>query len=308
MKKIFNIVFLIIVAGLAFIYRDQIKSIGMRSFNYYFPCQTPITYSLGTFDTKFGISKADFLIAMKDAEAIWEKPIGKDLFTYSLTGNLKINLIYDIRQDSTVQLRSMGLVVQNNKSSYDALKAKYDSLNTSYKQDKMNYDALISSFQIHKNNYEVEVTSINRNGGTNKETISRLDTERNSLDQEIASINQLQSNLNYEVDNINALVVALNQLAKELNIKVDAFNSIGSSLGKEFNEGVYKTGPDGQKIDIYQFDNRTKLVRVLAHELGHALGLDHVDDPKAIMYRLNNGINEKLTNTDLLELKTLCGI
>ena len=43
------------------------------------PCAKPIPYTLGTFDKKFNISEKTFLGAIKDAEAIWEKPYGKEL-------------------------------------------------------------------------------------------------------------------------------------------------------------------------------------------------------------------------------------
>lgn len=308
MNKSVNILFLASVLLVGFFYRDTLQNVWEQSINRYFPCKTSISYSIGNFDTEFGISRAEFLSAVGEAEAMWEKSIGKELFNYEEDGSLKINLIYDVRQETTQKLEKMGIIVQNNKASYDSLKSKYDSLSREYESQKAYFQNRLAAFEVRRKAYEAEVASVNRKGGASKEVYDRLNAEKEYLSKEASTLNQLQDELNSNAVNINALTSALNDLAKTLNIGVEQYNEIGDNLEGEFDEGVYKSSSAGREIDIYQFENRTKLVRVLAHELGHALGLDHVDDPKAIMYRLNIGSNEKLTSTDITELENLCGL
>jgi len=308
MKKIKYLIFLLIVGAFAYFYQAQILDFYFRFVAQNFPCAQPIAYSIGTFDTKFNISQKDFLSALAEAEQVWEKPINKELFSYSENGNLKINLIYDYRQEATSKLGKMGIALEDTQASYDSLKVKLDSLEDSYEKKKAEFELRVKEFETRKSIYEAEVKKWNSSKKITQDVVDRLTQEKKDLDVEVDQLRQLQAAVNQQVDDINAMVVVINQLANTLNLNVTKYNTIGEQLGGEFDEGTYHTGPDGQRIDIYQFDNRSKLIRVLAHELGHALGLDHIDDPKAIMYRLNNGVNEKITASDLVELKTLCKI
>jgi hypothetical protein len=122
----------------------------------------------------------------------------------------------------------------------------------------------------------------------------------------VDAINQKQNELNKLVSDINATVTMLNRISEELNLHVDRYNKIGDEQGGEFEEGVYRSDIEGTNIDIYQYDNKAVLIRLLAHELGHALGLDHVDSPDAIMYRLNQAKNLELTPNDISALKLQC--
>lgn len=272
------------------------------------PCEKPITYTLRTFDGKFGLSKQVFLDAIKEAETIWEAPIGKELFAYSEDGTLTINLIYDYRQQATAKLKSLGIVVDEDNASYDELKKKYNALKAEYLQMKADYDTEIALFDQQQDAYNQEAKSWNKKGGVSKQEYDRLQEEKSALQADFTEIQKREVVLHEYTNDINSLVVVLNRLVVSLNLSVEKYNEIGVSRGEEFTEGDYQSNGSEQKINIYEFSSRSNLTRVLAHELGHALGLAHTENSKAIMYKLNTSTNEKLTPDDLKELKTRCGI
>ncbi|MCR4280799.1 MAG: hypothetical protein NUV88_00480, partial [Candidatus Kaiserbacteria bacterium] len=134
----------------------------------YMPCKKPIMYSLGDFDARFGISKKDFLSAVGDAEAIWEKPIGRNLFEYSADGRLAVNLVYDYRQEATHKLQKIGLAVDESRASYDALQAKYTEMKSLMSQAQAQYEASVTAYNKRLDAYNKEVQYWNHKGGAPK--------------------------------------------------------------------------------------------------------------------------------------------
>lgn len=298
----------VLIFGFGYYHRDTVGSIFRNLLNRFQPCQRPITYSIERIDSQFGITKEELLNDIGRAEKIWESPINKPLFQYSPTGDLKISLIYDYRQKATDALQKLGIVITNDKSAYDLLRAKYDAFIVSYDKEKERLATLVETYNRDKNAFEKDVSYWNRQGGAPKKEYDDLQQRRIDLNNQVAIINQAQDSLNSLGETINSTAIILNKLIAELNLQVNTYNTVGASTGKEFSEGEYVSSAGGTAINIYQFDSENKLLRVLAHELGHALGLDHLDNPKAIMYYLNEGINEKLTADDLVALKRVCRI
>ena len=288
----------LVLGAIAYVYRGPLEEkfggVVANLQAIYLPCQRPIMYSLETFDARFGISKQDFLKAIQEAEAIWEKPIGKELFAYAQDGRLAVNLVYDYRQEATNTLKNLGLAVDESKTSYDALQRKHEEIKYLLEQEQAQYDSAVSEFNKKLGAYNNDVQNWNNKGGAPRAEFALLEAEKTALDAGLVALKNLHNKVNGYVDEVNALAVVLNRMANTLNVDVGKYNAVGASRGEEFTEGDYQSDAGLQRIDIYEFNGHSQLVRVLAHELGHALGLEHVAGATSIMYKLNQGTNENL--------------
>ena len=272
------------------------------------PCSTPLAYSLGTFDTRFGLSREQFLADIRTATGIWNTAFGKNLFEYSPTGKLAINLEYDYRQQATVELNKLGATIHDTKADYDLAQAQYNSLSATYAAQKSKIEQLIAGLTAQEAAYEEQVKYWNDKGGAPPAQYASLQKQKANLDAEVAVVNDAQNAFNELVARVNAAANNANRLAHELNLNVAQSNTIGTATGGEFDEGEYLETATSTAIFIYQYENASKLIRVLTHELGHSLGMQHVADPKAIMYYKNEGENEMPTAADVTELDRVCEV
>lgn len=103
---------------------------------------------------------------------------------------------------------------------------------------------------------------------------------------------------------VNALADTEGSIVTTYNKTVEKFND-EFSHEREFNQGEYS----GNSITIYEFMRHDDLILVLAHEMGHALGMGHVQDPAAVMYYMVHEKNlnvKKLAASDTAALVAQC--
>jgi hypothetical protein len=229
------------------------------------------------------------------------------IFVYDPVGGaIAVNLEYDSRQAMTERLKNLGISISTDRESYDIVKAKYDALYAEFINKQKVFDAHMAAFNAQKAAYEQQVAYWNARGGAPKNDFLKLQTTQAVLTGQSVSLSQEQQAVKSVADDVNNLAITLNRLVSILNLNVKAYNTTGQENGTSFEEGLYKREMGVETITIFEYENNNLLKRVLAHELGHALGLDHVKDEKAIMYYLNQGEAIALTNADKVALKTLC--
>lgn len=273
------------------------------------PCGRPIIYTINSFDTKFKITPEEFEKALKQAEDLWENSINKDLFEYRKNdGDLKINLIYDYRQEATDKLTSINSSLKDDQTKYNAVKSEYNTIKSQYTIAINSYNIKLKSYNQKSLSYQKQVNYWNSHGGAPKKEYDVLQSQKLILDKQANQLQLDQKKVNTLADSVNTLANELNRLASELNLKVQNYNTIGEQRGETFKEGLYTKDETGQKIDIYEFSDYSKLVRVLAHELGHSLGIDHLPDPDSIMYEQNQSNSLELSKSDIDALNLVCQI
>jgi predicted Zn-dependent protease len=257
-----------------------------------------MTFKIGRIDSGFRLSHNDFLQDINEASGIWEKAIGKNLFEYDADGELTINLIYDDRQ-KVVELRND---IGDGNRVAQSVKEEYQSKLDLLKIEEEKYKVILAEYNLKISKYNADVEYWNTKGGAPKNEYSQLPARKRALDIEKQQLDVIRLNLTKMSSDIKVYVDKYNLLVDNINNKVEVVNSNAG----EIEEGLYTSKTN--TIDIYQYESQTKLIRVLAHELGHSLGIDHNDNRESIMYKINDGNKKTLSVEDMTDLKRVCRV
>jgi PAS domain-containing protein len=265
------------------------------------PDEYPLAYSIGSFDPRFGLTQQDFLATAAEAEGVWEKAAGRQLFRSQSEAPFKLNLVYDERQERTVEAKKVRAAIDSKGRSYDALVWQHARRLERMKESEARYTAAAAALQRRLDEHNATVASWNEQGGAPAQEYIRLDRELAEIRRGEKELERLRTDFNDDVTAVNDLVAQINELAETNNFQVTYYN--GNFVeSREFEQGVY----DGSGITIYQFSGIPELRLALVHEFGHALGFGHVDDPAAIMhYKMGNqdAVKPALAPADLEMLR-----
>lgn len=264
------------------------------------PCSTPIEYAIGDIDPRFGVSESELKVALAKAAAVWNTAAGKTIVATSSTETgIPVSLVYGEEQKAV----ELGTKIDNDQASYDAKKAEVLSLRAQFSAAKSSYESAKASYEKKAAAYDAEVKSWNAKGGAPPAEYQKLKAESATLEKQRSSLNASADAVNDFAERINLAVAALNDLARKINARVTVYNK---SAGTDFEQGNYAEDGKEKSIHIFELKSQADMTRVLTHELGHALGMDHVENPDSIMYSFNIGDGLEPTDEDVTELKRVC--
>lgn len=267
-------------------------------------CDAPIAYHIGALDPDFGLSEDEARSAISDAESLWEDTTGRNLFTYDEDADFTINFFYDDRQELTDVEHNLSTELEEKRDLSESVRTQYEELLEQYNTLLERYETETNAYNDRLQEHNASVEEWNDKGGAPKDVYEELEDEQHQLEDDREELNGLADQLNDIAKQINTLGERGNMLVRAYNNVVSAYNNTFSGE-REFTQGDYQ----GHAINIYEYESPEELRLVLAHELGHALSLDHVDNTHSIMYYLMGGqsLDSGLTKEDKTEFEHVCG-
>jgi len=261
----------------------------------------PLTYAIGEVDPKFGITRERVMTLAEEARKIWEEGAGRQVLLYDEESSFKVNLIFDWRQEKLIAARQARAGLDEHGRSFDQLQDDYNRKSASLETARFALDESTKGYQARLSEYNTRVARWNEGGERTEAEQRTLQSKKTELETEQADLERRREQLNQQGEELNKLADTLNELAKKFNLEVENFN--GTFIrSRDFEKGVF----DGSSINIYEFEKEEDLKVTLIHEFGHALGLEHTENPASIMHRklaAQDLVNIRLTAEDLAQLR-----
>lgn len=271
-------------------------------------CDAPIHYRLGDVDGRFPLDRNAFLRTTLQAELVWERAFGKDLFVYDPDAPFVVTTVFDERQAMTYDARSLQLKLERYDERTGTLQETYDTLLSDFRRDQDKLNRRIATFEATLAGYNRDVRRANDAGGASEEDYEELGDRRKELEEEQSAIRAESERLGEVADRVNATAGTINTETETVKKNLSEYRQKYGEP-QPFIQGLYESPLTS--ITIYQFEKQDDLRLVLAHEFGHALGIEeHVpDNPEAVMYAMMGGQDLEhpaLTQDDIDSYRSAC--
>jgi len=303
-NALFSLLF-VIQSSLFFVSAQQIDSLSFQESR---PCETTIQYHVGYVDPAFDLSIEKFKEAIKTAGNLWSDAAGQTLIRYNKDGDVPINLIYSDQQRLAEDIETLRKEIDKRSARHDSLKRRVEEQEAICSKKSEELESQANRLTKLMEQYNRRVRQLNQRGDI-------TDSEQAELEEQKSKLEAMQSDLRnkkQDVDDVcneaERMIIDLNNRKEILNSDIATFNRKNEQL-KEFKRGLYTKDGEIEKIEIYHYDNDKGLVLTLTHEIGHALGLHHSDDPQSIMFprRTNqNGDTVALSKKDVKAIRKMC--
>ncbi len=282
-------------------------------------CAEPLPWRVGDVDPRFNIEPEDFAREVRMAAEHWNEAAGRLVLVHDEHRGFPVHLEYDQRQEQAREVVRLGRELEQLR---DRAQSEDDRLGfdqSAWEDQRDAHRTRIQAFErkLHEHNRRVE--NLNRGGGQSgdRAAIERqgreLAEQRRQLTTEGDRLSAAADHLTRRVERYNALVARINRKVAELNAATARMpERSGEYRAQRQTDWRGNLIRIEREISIYFYFRDEDLRLTLAHELGHALGLDHVDDPEAVMhasytvtdYRYSEPL--QLSGADVRALQALC--
>lgn len=307
--KLLGAAFLTVLVGGLFIFSSDLDITSSDFSTLPAPCSEPLTYRIANIDSRYNLTEQKLQAIMLEVETLWESAMDQDLLNYESQGSVGIHIVYSEEQQHSEKEQQISTRIEQLDQQISAVEKQYQQLAKRYENKQNDLQEISSQYNSAIKDYNSTIEKWNKKGGIPVSKKSEIEKKQQHLDQlksEVQRVNEttetIRRRVNTRSDRLQSLVEQQNNIITQYNYRF--------AEAREFNQGRYTKKGAQERINIFQFTNHAELKTVLAHEIGHAMGLGHVGNPQSVMHSMmgeQNIFNLNLSDEDISALNNRCG-